>query len=67
MLHRHQFPKLGTQAQGALTISGGLATFPWDARSADELIEKADQALLEAKRSGKNRLYLVGQGPEPND
>ncbi len=64
LLSEHHFPKLGRQAQGALTISGGLATFPWDARSVDELIEKADQALLEAKRSGKNRVYLVGQGAE---
>ena len=43
-----------------LTISGGLATLNRDGSSCDELFEKADQALLEAKRSGKNRVYLVG-------
>ena len=64
LLRQHHFPKLGPQAQGTLTISGGLANFPWDAANAQQLIEKADQALLEAKRSGKNRLYLVGQGQE---
>ncbi len=64
MLREHVFPRLGPQAHGALTISGGLASFPWDASSAEELIERADQALLEAKRSGKDRVYLVGQGPE---
>jgi len=64
MLREHIFSRLGPQAQGALTISGGLASFPWDATSAEELIERADQALLEAKRSGKDRIYLVGQGPE---
>ena len=46
---------------GQLTISGGLATFPWDARTRDELIEKADEALLAAKRAGKNRIYLIGE------
>jgi GGDEF domain-containing protein len=43
-----------------LTISGGLATLGTDGQTADELFEKADQALLDAKRSGKNRVYLVG-------
>lgn len=44
-----------------LTISGGLATYPWDAGSRDELIAKADRALLEAKRAGKNRVFTVGE------
>lgn len=49
---------------GELTISGGLATYPWDASTRDELIEKADEALLAAKRAGKNRVYLIGDaGP----
>jgi PleD family two-component response regulator len=47
-----------------LTISGGLATLNRDGSTADELFEKADQALLEAKRSGKNRVYLVGSTPD---
>ncbi len=55
------FDKLGPQGKGSLTISGGLATFPTDAQDAQELFEKADQAMLKAKRSGKNRIYLVGQ------
>lgn len=55
------FDQLGPQGKGALTISGGLATFPTDASDAFQLFEKADQAMLEAKRSGKNRIYLVGQ------
>ncbi|MHC5174283.1 MAG: GGDEF domain-containing protein [Planctomycetota bacterium] len=58
------FDQLGPQGKGgkgSLTISGGLATFPTDAPDARLLFEKADQAMLEAKRSGKNRIYLVGQ------
>jgi diguanylate cyclase (GGDEF)-like protein len=64
LLKQHHFTRLGPQVQGSLTISGGLASFPWDAASGEELIERADQALLEAKRSGKDRIYLVGQGAE---
>jgi diguanylate cyclase (GGDEF)-like protein len=52
---------LGTDGRGVLTISGGLASLNRDGLTAEELFEKADQALLEAKRSGKNRIYLVGQ------
>lgn len=64
LLKQHHFPRLGSQVQGTLTISGGLASFPWDASSGEELIERADQALFEAKRSGKDRIYLVGQSAE---
>lgn len=52
---------LGPEGKGVLTISGGLATFPRDGETTQELFQQADQALLEAKRSGKNRIYLVGK------
>jgi PleD family two-component response regulator len=55
------FPSLGPEARGMLTISGGLASFPWDGDTVEQLLAKADDALLSAKRSGKNRIYLVGQ------
>jgi GGDEF domain-containing protein len=60
-LQQAAFEYLGPKGKGALTISGGLATYPADAKTAEELLEKADMAMLEAKRSGKNRIYLVGQ------
>jgi len=41
-----------------LTISLGIAAFPQDAKSKNELIAKADSALYEAKRSGKNKTCL---------
>lgn len=47
-----------------LTISGGLASYPWDASTPEELIARADEALLQAKAAGKNRIYLVS--PPPN-
>jgi len=51
---------LGPRGEGVLTISGGLASFPRDGSTPDQLFDRADQALLDAKRSGKNRIYLVG-------
>jgi len=51
---------LGADGRGTLTISGGLASFPHDADDAETLFQRADQALLAAKRQGKNRILLVG-------
>lgn len=56
----HQFAHLGPEMEGSLSISGGLATFPWDGDSVNELLARADEALLTAKGSGKNRIYLIG-------
>jgi diguanylate cyclase (GGDEF)-like protein len=55
---------LKTLPDARITISGGLATFPWDARTRDELIRRADHALIQAKRAGKNRVFTVGQPGE---
>ncbi|HOK66506.1 MAG TPA: GGDEF domain-containing protein [Anaerohalosphaeraceae bacterium] len=51
---------LGPEGQGRLTISGGLASFPEDGKTADELLKRADEALLEAKRQGKNQIVIIG-------
>ena len=59
------FDGLGPEGKGVLTISGGLASFPRDGQTSQELFQQADKALLEAKRSGKNRIYLVGK-PQNN-
>jgi len=59
-LNKTDLPALGVEGKGTLTISGGLATFPRDGSTFQQLFEQADKALLEAKRSGKNRVYLVG-------
>ena len=56
-----RFPKLGIESPGQLTISGGLATFPWDGQTASELLRRADLLALESKRSGKNQITFGGQ------
>lgn len=59
-LKKSKLPLLGSKGKGVLTISGGLASFPRDGSTVEELFEQVDKALLEAKKSGKNRIYLVG-------
>lgn len=55
-----KFPKLGDQAPGPLTISAGLATYPWDGRTPEELLQTADELALKGKRQGKN---VISFGP----
>jgi len=52
---------LGPEGKGTLTISGGLASCPRGGSTVQKLFRQADEALLDAKRSGKNRIYLVGR------
>ncbi len=59
-IRSHEFECLGPAAPGPVTISGGLASFPWDGKTADELMKSADDALIETKRRGKNGITLAG-------
>jgi diguanylate cyclase (GGDEF)-like protein len=42
-----------------LTVSVGVSSFPEDAPIARELFERADEALYEAKRRGRNRVHTA--------
>jgi len=53
---RMRFPKLGLEAPGTLSISAGLASFPWDGHDPAGLLRLADQRALESKRKGKNHI-----------
>jgi two-component system cell cycle response regulator len=54
-IKRSRLPGLGKKIP--LTLSLGVATYPMHAqRSPDELVTKADRALYEAKRQGKDRV-----------
>lgn len=59
----HRFPKLLDHAAGTLTISAGLASYPIDAQTPEELVCKADQLAIQSKRQGKNAITL-GPGAE---
>ncbi len=49
-------PNEDQQPNQKLTVSIGVATFPVDARSEDELVEVADRRLYMAKDLGRNRV-----------
>ena len=64
-LSAHEVASLKQCGPYHLTISGGLASFPWDGQTAEDLIARADQALLQAKKAGKNRIFRIGEGKQP--
>jgi len=49
----------GQQSPLKVTISGGVTTYPMDGDSTIDLLRKADDALYEAKKTGRNRIVLV--------
>src|SRR4051794_37986324 len=52
---------LGPHGRGVLSISGGLAVYPHDAATPQQLYDAADKALMfGAKKGGKNSIYLIG-------
>jgi GGDEF domain-containing protein len=61
LLNRQEFAGLGAGGKGVLTISGGLAVYPYDAQTPDDLYTAADKALMfGSKKAGKNAIFLVG-------
>lgn len=52
----------GTLTLKGITISIGLALYPESGLTAEELLLAADAALLEAKRSGRDRLCVRKEG-----
>jgi len=62
-VQNRRFPKLGSDAPGMLSVSGGLATFPWDAQDPESLIARADGLAMESKNHGKN-MILFGPGSQ---
>jgi len=54
----HRFPKLGQDARGTLTVSAGLASYPWDGQTPEHLVQLADEMALRSKQAGKNVITL---------
>ncbi|MBI3754922.1 MAG: diguanylate cyclase, partial [Deltaproteobacteria bacterium] len=55
----YPFPNKETQPNGNLTVSLGVAAFKADAKDADGLIKKADDALYKTKETGRNRVVAA--------
>jgi diguanylate cyclase (GGDEF)-like protein len=53
-IEEYPFKGRETQPLGKVTVSMGVAAFPDDAKDENTLIDKADEALYEAKQSGRN-------------
>jgi diguanylate cyclase (GGDEF)-like protein len=66
-IEHHDFgPAIGGEAAGVrITASFGCALFPGNSHYSDQLVEQADQALYEAKRSGRNQLRFF-ESPHPS-
>lgn len=53
-----EFPEGAAQPLGRVTISGGVATFPEDGNTVEQLLAAADHALYAAKQAGRNRVQV---------
>ncbi|MFC1671512.1 diguanylate cyclase [Planctomycetota bacterium] len=58
-IEHRDFPKEEEQPSGGITVSIGVATFPADGDAKDVLLRRADNALYDAKRAGRNRTRTV--------
>jgi diguanylate cyclase (GGDEF)-like protein len=57
VIAEHPFTCAGGQPGGRVTVSGGVATWPNDSADVEGLIRCSDEALYEAKRAGRNRVF----------
>lgn len=59
LLAHHPFPFAEKQPLGCISISGGVAEYPFHGLDAAGMLHASDEALYEAKRSGRNRVLLA--------
>ena len=53
---RKKFSKLKFDNLPQITISLGIATFPFDGKQPEDLLKKADSAMYAAKKAGRNQV-----------
>ena len=58
-VEQNSIPNPGGQSITGVTISAGVASYPIDGRTPEELLRKADQALYRAKVAGRNQVKLA--------
>jgi two-component system cell cycle response regulator len=57
-IEKYDFPNQEIQPSGTLTISIGIAIYPENALTVEDVIVAADRALYHAKESGRNQVVL---------
>ena len=60
-VRERSFMPSGNERTGRLSVSSGVSAFPEDSDNIWDVLGKADTALYEAKRGGKDRVKVVGQ------
>jgi diguanylate cyclase (GGDEF)-like protein len=71
---RKKFSKLKFENLPQITISLGIATYPFDGKQPEDLLKNADAAMYAAKRAGRNQVarytrevkQVLISKPEPN-
>jgi diguanylate cyclase (GGDEF)-like protein len=58
LVEDYKFPYESTQPNGKITVSMGVATYPENGKTSDDLIAIADKRLYRAKKEGRNRVVL---------
>lgn len=66
-IETYNFPGAEKLPQKKVTVSVGVATFPHNAATAEELIIKADTVLYKAKNTGKNKVVVYNENESNND
>ncbi len=61
-VREHDFV-FNNRSHGPVTVSIGVALFPENGRSPEDLLKQADRALYEAKKSGRDRVVLAEAPP----
>jgi two-component system cell cycle response regulator len=62
LLASHTFPFREKQPLGLVSVSGGVAAYPQHGLDAAGLLHAADEALYEAKRAGRNKVFTARDG-----
>jgi diguanylate cyclase (GGDEF)-like protein len=60
MMRNEVIPGMDSQPLKRLTLSAGVASFPEDAKSDVNLTDRADKALYQAKKLGRDRAISFG-------
>jgi len=60
-IEKTKFSGSENQPKGRLTISMGISTFPEDANTREEILDKADKALYYSKENGRNMVTLFNK------